>query len=88
MAVTDGSTRVRFTSSEDFSFSASEYTQEELVEKRHNFELEKCGSSVICVDGKMAGVGSNSCGPALAEKYRLPLPEVSAHIHMEISDAE
>lgn len=62
----------------------SEYTQEELSEKRHNFELEKCESNVICVDGGMAGVGSNACGPALAEKYRLPLPAASIRLHMEI----
>ena len=85
MTVTDGKTEIRFTSGEDFSFSASEYTEEELAEKRHNFELEKCGSSVICVDGGMAGVGSNACGPALAEKYRLPLPDVSMQLHIEIT---
>lgn len=84
MTVSDGETEVRFTSSEDFSFNASEYTQEELAEKRHNFELEKCGSSVICVDHMMAGVGSAVCGPALAEKYRLPLPVISAHFNMKI----
>ena len=88
LTVTDGKTNIRFTSSEDFSFNASEYTQEELAGKRHNFELEKCGSSVICVDSKMAGVGSNACGPALAEKYRLPLPVVSAQFHMELSDVK
>ena len=58
------------------SFNASEYTQEELYTKKHNFELEKSSSNVICFDYKMAGVGSNSCGPMLAEKYRIGLPEV------------
>ncbi|MBP0964182.1 MAG: glycoside hydrolase family 2 [Oscillospiraceae bacterium] len=90
MTVTDGNVNVRFTAAEDFSeeifsFNASEYTEEELAGKRHNFELEKCASNVICVDGKMAGVGSNACGPALAEKYRLPLPVVSARLHIEIN---
>ena len=61
-----------------------EYTEEELAAKRHNFELQKCESNVICVDSQMAGVGSNSCGPALAEKYRLSLPNISAKLHMEI----
>ena len=60
------------------------YSQEELAEKKHNFELEKCGSSVVCIDSQMAGVGSNACGPALAEKYRLPLPEISANFHIEV----
>lgn len=85
MTVTDGETKITFTSSEDFSFNASRYTQEELSSKRHNFELEKCESNVICVDGKMAGVGSNACGPALAEKYRIPLPVVCAEFHIDIN---
>ena len=84
MTVTDGETRIRFTSPEDFSFNASEYTQEELSSKRHNFELQKCESNIICVDSKMAGVGSNACGPALAEKYRLPLPSIAAEFYIDI----
>ena len=84
MTVSDGRINLRFTAENDFSFNASEYTEEELAAKRHNFELQKCESNVICVDSQMAGVGSNSCGPALADKYRLPLPNISAKLHMEI----
>ena len=51
---------------------ASAYTQEELTKKPHNFELEKCDSTVLCVDAYQSGIGSNSCGPALAEAYRVP----------------
>ena len=85
LSVTDGKTEISFTAPESFSFNASEYTQEELANKRHNFELEKCGSTVICVDSTMAGVGSNACGPALAEKYRLTLPEISMKLHIVFS---
>ena len=84
MLLSDGSCAVRFTSDSDLSFSASEYTQEELSAKRHRWELEKCGSSVVCIDSGMAGVGSNSCGPALAEKYRLPLKNLSASFRIEL----
>ena len=59
-----------------FSFQASEYTQEELAGKKHNYELQKCESNVICADSGMAGVGSASCGPALSGEYRIALPEV------------
>ena len=83
--VTDGDTSVVFASPDGFSFNASEYTQEELAEKRHNYELEKCGSSVICVDSAMAGVGSNSCGPALSEKSRVALPDISAELRLIFS---
>ncbi|MBP5669953.1 MAG: DUF4981 domain-containing protein [Lachnospiraceae bacterium] len=73
-----------FTGEKDVSFNVSEYTQEELAGKRHNFELEKCGQTVVCVDGQMAGVGSNSCGPALSERYRIPLPNLHLKLSMEI----
>ncbi|OOF65854.1 glycoside hydrolase family 2 TIM barrel-domain containing protein [Rodentibacter sp. Ppn85] len=54
-----------------FSFNLSPYTQEELSAKKHNDELEESGSTILCVDYKMSGIGSNSCGPSLKEKYRL-----------------
>ncbi len=79
----DGAT-ITFTAEKPFSFNVSEYTQEELAGKRHNYELEKCGSTVVCVDGMMAGVGSSSCGPALAEEYRIPLPNLHLNLTMEI----
>ena len=42
-----------------------------MTDKQHNFELEPCGSTVLCIDYKQSGVGSNSCGPELAEIYQL-----------------
>ena len=52
-----------------FSFGVSVYTAQELERRRHNYELEPCGSTVLCLDHKMAGIGSASCGPALLPKY-------------------
>lgn len=54
-----------------FSFNASEYTVEELTRKTHNYELQKAGCVVACIDYKQSGVGSNSCGPELLKQYRL-----------------
>ena len=54
-----------------FSFNASAYTQEELEHRAHNYELRPCGSTVLCLDHKLAGIGSKSCGPDLSEKYRV-----------------
>ena len=56
---------------ETFSFNASVYTQEELTRKAHNYELVESPYTVLCVDYRQSGVGSNSCGPQLMEKYRL-----------------
>lgn len=79
--------RLRFTSADGdkpISFNAAVYTEEELANKRHNYELARSDSNVICIDGQMAGVGSNSCGPQLAEEHRIKLPEISMGIVMEI----
>lgn len=81
--ISDGENTVRFEAPEPFSFNASVYTQEELAWRRHNYELEKCGSSVLCIDSGMAGVGTHSCGPDLDPKYRIPLPDI--HLEFRIS---
>ena len=54
-----------------FSFNVSVFTQEELEHKRHNYELEPCGSTVLCLDHQLAGIGSKSCGPDLLPEYRV-----------------
>ena len=54
-----------------FAFNASVYTQEELTEKAHNYELVPCGSTVLCLDYAQSGVGSQSCGPELMQQYQL-----------------
>ena len=64
------------------SFNASQYTQEELWSRRHNYELQKSDYTVLCLDYMMAGVGSNSCGPALYQKYRIQLPDVTGQINI------
>ncbi len=53
----------------NFSFNASEYTQEELMAKKHNLELEKSGMTVLCLDYRQSGIGSNSCGPLPKKEY-------------------
>ncbi|MEG9500081.1 glycoside hydrolase family 2 TIM barrel-domain containing protein [Mannheimia indoligenes] len=54
-----------------FSFNLSPYTQEELTAKTHSYDLAESDSTVLCVDYKMSGIGSNSCGPSLKDQYRL-----------------
>jgi len=65
-----------------FSFNASNYTQEELTSRKHNFELEKSGCTVLCVDAAQTGIGSNSCGPALQPMYRLEPDEINFSIRI------
>ncbi|HHW45370.1 MAG TPA: DUF4981 domain-containing protein [Clostridiales bacterium] len=56
---------------EGFDFSAIGHSQEELERAKHNFELPESTKTWVCADYMQSGVGSNSCGPRLPEKYRL-----------------
>ena len=53
-----------------FSFNASHYTQEELTNKSHNYELQDSNQTILCIDLAMSGIGSNSCGPGLDSCYQ------------------
>lgn len=52
-----------------FEFSAIPYSAAELTNATHNFELKPSDKTVFTVNYKVSGVGSNSCGPLLMEKY-------------------
>ncbi len=65
-----------------FSFNVSAYTQEELTDKAHNYELEPCGSTVLCLDARQNGIGSNSCGPRLKKDYRFDDAAFTYEMHL------
>ncbi len=71
VTLTDGLFALTTTAETPFCFNASHYTQEELTAKAHNYELEESDYTVYCLDYRQSGIGSNSCGPELLEKYRL-----------------
>ncbi len=55
-----------------FSFNASCYTQEQLTATKHDHELVPLNDvTVLCIDGKMSGLGSESCGVRMNEKYQV-----------------
>lgn len=66
-----------FTSKQGFECNVSQYSSEELTAKQHNFELVSDGLTHVRIDYKVSGIGSNSCGPQLAERYRMNDKEVS-----------
>ncbi|MBQ7936684.1 MAG: DUF4981 domain-containing protein [Clostridia bacterium] len=62
---------------EPFSFNASCYSQEQLDKATHNYKLKPEDCTILCLDAKMSGIGSGSCGPQLAEKYQVNENEFS-----------
>ena len=62
---------------EKFSFSASHFTPMQLTNTAHDYELAPLAETVVILDYKQSGIGSHSCGPALANEYRLTEKEFS-----------
>ncbi|MBR6708544.1 MAG: DUF4981 domain-containing protein [Clostridia bacterium] len=55
----------------DFSFNASHFTPHQLTETAHDYELVPRKETVINIDYRHSGIGSNSCGPELDRRWRL-----------------
>ena len=66
-----------FVSEQGFSCNVSEYTGKELTAKAHGFELVKDEYTNVRIDYKVSGIGSNSCGPELLDKYKMKDKNVS-----------
>ncbi|WP_309472214.1 beta-galactosidase domain 4-containing protein [Paenibacillus sp. YN15] len=62
---------------EHFSFNASHYLPEDLNQAKHTYELAPRKETIVQLDYKLSGVGSNSCGPELLDQYRLNEKEFS-----------
>ncbi len=53
----------------DFSFNCSHYTAKQLTETAHDFELVPLAETVVNIDYRQTGIGSNSCGPTLRRPF-------------------
>ena len=62
---------LKFLSDKGFEFNVSHYSAESLMKAMHTDEVKKAEETIIRIDYKNSGMGSNSCGHELLEKYRL-----------------
>jgi len=83
VSVADDSRKLTVYNEQPISFNLSEYTEEELTTKGHNYELEKSGYTVFCIDYRQSGIGSGSCGPQLAKEYRLDDTHYTFSFHLK-----
>ena len=60
-----------FVGMDSFSFNAAHYTVGDLTKTAHAHELVRRDETIVHIDYQMAGTGSGSCGPGLAEEYRI-----------------
>lgn len=62
---------LKFDCGEGFSFRASHYSAAQLTRANHDYELKPSENTFVSIDYKQSGIGSNSCGPQLAGRFRL-----------------
>lgn len=74
---------LRFEGEQAFECRVSQYSSMELYAKRHAAELEKDGVTHVRIDYKVSGIGSGSCGPALAEQYQLNEKQIRFRFRMK-----
>ncbi len=55
---------------QDFSFNCSHVSSAQLTSTAHNDELVPAKETVVNLDYRQDGIGSNSCGPELASKWQ------------------
>lgn len=63
--------KLAFCSETEMECQVSNYSPDALTQAAHNDELHTDGLTHVRVDYKVSGIGSNSCGPALDEQFRL-----------------
>lgn len=54
-----------------FSFNCCHYTAEQISATAHDYELVPLKETVVNIDYRNAGIGSNSCGPELDRRYAI-----------------
>ena len=74
---------IAFVTDDEFEFSVSSYTSEALTEATHTDELKSDGKTHTRIDYAVSGIGSNSCGPQLAQKYRIDEKEINFEFYIK-----
>ena len=66
----------------EYSFNVSPYKATDLEKAKYQKELRRPTENWVYIDYMMSGVGSNSCGPELMEKYRLNHKEIKFRVNL------
>ena len=53
------------------SFNCCHFTPVQITKTRHDYELVPKKETVVNIDYRTSGIGSNSCGPQLSDDYRI-----------------
>jgi len=68
---------IRIQTQGNVSFSALRYTDEDLMNTKHTWELQPRPYVVLHLDAALRGIGNASCGPETMLKYQIPQKPMS-----------
>lgn len=69
--ISDARIGARFEFSAPASFSASHFRARDLTAAAHTHELKERPETIVCLDARHRGLGTNSCGPDTLDKYKI-----------------
>ncbi len=65
------SDKITFKAENIFETAVSQYSIDQIMKANHTDEIGESKATFVRIDYKSSGIGSNSCGPALMEKYQM-----------------
>ncbi len=77
LSVSGSLAELMISSQQDFAFTLLPYDICELESCAHDWELCESQHTVLTLDAALSGIGTNSCGPKLMDKYRFTDKEFS-----------
>ena len=63
--------------------SVHHYTPEDFTRAKHTFELQRRDETILHLDYRQSGLGSNSCGPGPLEQYLIKPEEVEFSVRLK-----
>ena len=82
--LSDGADATVQVTGDNLEMSASHYTAQDLDAAQHDWELQPRAETVLRIDYRVSGIGSNSCGPELLPQYRLSEKQMAYAFVMQV----
>ena len=86
LAVGDEAQSLMISADGSFGFDVHDYTIDALEQAKHMGEIRRCDRTIVHIDAKHSGVGSNSCGEEQTFRNQTRLNDYA--LHLRLSTAE
>ena len=77
MSISDTRNRLMIAAKNPFQFSVTPFSDSVIDRATHINQLSRDGLLTVHLDANQSGIGTATCGPGVAEKYRVPVKPTS-----------